>query len=115
MVDIMPLQEFSYARPFTGLIININVATVAHKDNGDSGGCIVISLGPFTGGQLCLYQPHLAVETRSGDAVAFNSKRYVHFNLHYKGTRCSLVFQSDQSALSHLKDMNSWKSNAWVR
>ncbi|KAJ3826358.1 hypothetical protein F5880DRAFT_1438833, partial [Lentinula raphanica] len=61
MVDVMPLQGFTPVRPFTGLVINVNVSTAAHQDGGDAGGCFVISLGSYTGGELCLYQPRLAV------------------------------------------------------
>ncbi|KAJ3751667.1 hypothetical protein EV360DRAFT_11623, partial [Lentinula raphanica] len=60
-VDVMPLNDSSMVRPFTGLVININVTTPAHRDKGDLGGCIVISLGSFTGGELCLFQPRLAI------------------------------------------------------
>ncbi|KAJ3764864.1 hypothetical protein FB446DRAFT_615736, partial [Lentinula raphanica] len=56
----MPLQDFTPVRPFTGLVINVNVSTSAHRDGGDAGGCFVISLGSFKGGELCLYQPRLA-------------------------------------------------------
>ncbi|KAJ3738144.1 hypothetical protein EV360DRAFT_27548, partial [Lentinula raphanica] len=61
MIDIMPLHDFTPVSPFTGLVVNVNSATAAHKDAGDLGGCFVISLGSYDGGELCLYQPRLAV------------------------------------------------------
>ncbi|KAJ3831436.1 hypothetical protein F5878DRAFT_503979, partial [Lentinula raphanica] len=61
MIDVMPMQDFTPVRPFTGLVININVSTGAHQDIGDAGGCFVISLGSYQGGEICLYQPRLAV------------------------------------------------------
>ncbi|KAJ3822945.1 hypothetical protein F5880DRAFT_1507356 [Lentinula raphanica] len=113
MIDIMPLHDFTPVRPFTGLVININSVTAAHKDAGDLGGCLVISLGSYEGGELCLYQPRLAVETRNGDIVSFPSHDYLHFNLHYKGDRCSVVVQTDKTGLSYLKDGNGWLDNPW--
>ncbi|KAJ3963517.1 hypothetical protein EV361DRAFT_874803, partial [Lentinula raphanica] len=93
MVDIMPLHDFTPVRPFTGLVININSVTAAHKDRGDLGGCLVISLGSYEGGEMCLFQPRLAVETRNGDIVSFKSQDYIHFNLHYQVLSTSLLSQ----------------------
>ena len=117
MVDIMPLHDLSSVRPLTGLVINLNVSTPAHRDEGDDSsiGCFVISIGPYTGGELCFWEPRLAIEMRSGDVVAFNSKRIVHFNLHYQGIRCSIVIHSDKSSASYLKDGNGWAQNDWVQ
>ncbi|KAJ3725308.1 hypothetical protein C8R42DRAFT_640192 [Lentinula raphanica] len=98
MIDIMPLHDFTPVRPFTGLVVNVNSATAAHKDAGDLGGCF----------------PRLAVETRNGDVVSFKSQDYFHFNLHYKGDRCSVVVQADKSGLAYLKDSNGWQGNPWV-
>ncbi|KAJ3748283.1 hypothetical protein EV360DRAFT_56921, partial [Lentinula raphanica] len=113
MIDIMPLHDTTPIRPFTGLVININSVTAAHKDVGDLGGCFVISLGSYKGGKLCLYQPRLAVETRNRDIVSFKSQ--VNFNLHYHGDRCSVVVQTDKQGLLYSKDGNGWKDNPWVQ
>ncbi|KAJ3817103.1 hypothetical protein F5880DRAFT_1512059 [Lentinula raphanica] len=110
MIDIMPLHDTTPIRPFTGLVININSVTAAHKDAGD---LFVISLGSYKGGKLCLYQPRLAVETRNRDIVSFKSQ--VNFNLHYQGDRCSVVVQTDKQGLFYSKDGNGWKDNPWVQ
>ncbi|KAJ3966757.1 hypothetical protein EV361DRAFT_764806, partial [Lentinula raphanica] len=60
-VNVMPLHDTSMVSPFMGLAININVLTDPHQDKGDLGGCFVISLGDFSGGELCLFQPRLVI------------------------------------------------------
>ncbi|KAE9395622.1 hypothetical protein BT96DRAFT_826063 [Gymnopus androsaceus JB14] len=107
-VDIFPLQDTSSVKPFTSIVVNLNGVTVAHKDEGDEEGCIVIVLGPHAGGGLCLYEPRVVLDVKHGDVVTCRSRDYTHFNLHYDGIRASLVIHSDKTGEAFRKDGNSW-------
>ncbi|KAJ3717517.1 hypothetical protein C8R42DRAFT_711648 [Lentinula raphanica] len=56
-LDTFPLNDHSPVKPFTSFVLNLNVETVAHKDNSDNSLCIVLDLGSHTGGGLCLFEP----------------------------------------------------------
>ncbi|KAJ3748212.1 hypothetical protein EV360DRAFT_57030, partial [Lentinula raphanica] len=114
MIDIIPLHDLSPVKPFTSFVLNLNVTTLLHKDVGDKSGCIVLSIGSHTGGELCLLEPRLALQLRHGDWVVFPSQHYTHFNLHYSGVRASLVIQSDKEGTSYEKNGNGWDMNIFV-
>lgn len=113
-VDILPLHDRSLAHPFPCFVLNFNVTTLFHKDQGDSCGCIVIVLGPHTGGELCLFEPRLVLQLKHGDWVVFPSQHISHFNLHYEGLRASIVIHSDKFEVSYQKDGNGWDGNNYV-
>ncbi|EPS99927.1 hypothetical protein FOMPIDRAFT_1086346, partial [Fomitopsis schrenkii] len=81
--NILPDNGASAVRPFLGLVINLNISTLAHRDSKDDSVCLVLAMGSFTGGDLCLYEPGLVVPLRSGDFIIFPSCNLTHFNLHY--------------------------------
>ncbi|KAJ4476183.1 hypothetical protein C8J55DRAFT_390599, partial [Lentinula edodes] len=58
-VDLLPLQDTSPASPFTSIVFNINVSTLAHRDKNDKSACICITVGNPQGGELGLYEPKL--------------------------------------------------------
>lgn len=113
-IDITPLHDQSLASPFPCFVLNFNVATLLHKDGGDKRGCLVMSAGPHSGGELCFLEPKIALQMRHGDWVVFRSKDITHFNLLYKGLRASLVFHSDKSGVAYQKDGNGWDGNKFV-
>jgi hypothetical protein len=94
-VDKLPLNERSLAYPFGGFVINVSVSTRAHRDRFDKLFCVVIPFGHWTGGELCLYEPGLALRLHPWDIVIFPSCNITHFNLHFDGVRLSLVLHSD--------------------
>lgn len=112
-IDIIPLHDQTLASPFPCLVLNFNVITLLHKDPGDKRGCIVVVLGPHTGGELCLEEPKLVLQLRHGDWVVFPSQDITHFNLHYVGMRASLVLHSDKSDQSYQEDGNGWDGNQY--
>ena len=77
-VDILPSNEFSPVFPFSGLVINVNVATRAHRDWGDLSLCLVLEISDCEGGELCMMEPGLVLHLRSGDTVAFPSHKVTH-------------------------------------
>ncbi|KAJ3745910.1 hypothetical protein EV360DRAFT_57440, partial [Lentinula raphanica] len=113
-LDIFPLNDHSPVKPFTSFVLNLNVETVAHKDNGDNSLCIVLDLGSHTGGGLCLFEPKVVLDLVHGDWVVFPSRHFTHFNLRYSGIRCSAVIHSDKDGLSYQKDGNGWDGNMYV-
>ena len=60
-------------------------------------------------------EPGLVLGLWNGDAVVFSSCKTMHFNLHYKECRASLVFQSDKRLDDWLKDAHGWDGNISVR
>ncbi|KAG9078043.1 hypothetical protein FS749_010003 [Ceratobasidium sp. UAMH 11750] len=97
--------------PFCMTVINIQPVTRGHCDTSDmvDSICVVLALGHFTGGALCLYETKAVLPLQHGEFAAIPSKRDVHFNLHFSGQRLSLVFTSDQS-IKHWRD----RRNGWV-
>ena len=107
--SILPDNNTSAVRPFVGLVINLNVITAAHRDSKDDTVCLVLALGDFDGGELCLYEPGLIIPLQHGDFIIFPSFRFTHFNLHYKGRRASVVLHTD-------REMSNWRDgerNGW--
>ncbi|KAE9395718.1 hypothetical protein BT96DRAFT_997413 [Gymnopus androsaceus JB14] len=115
MIDIFPLQQTSPVKPFTSFVLNLNITTIIHKDGGDLVACIVLDIGDHEGGELCLFEPRLVLELKSGDWTIFLSRDISHFNLHYNGIRCSVVIHSDKTGISYQKDCNGWDGNSNVR
>jgi hypothetical protein len=103
------MAQTSPAYPFTGFVLNICAVTKGHRDSGDLCLCVVIPLGEWEGAELCLYEPRLVLDLSAGDMVAFPSHLITHFNLHMKGTRFSIILQTD-------KDMERWTAtrNEWL-
>lgn len=95
-------------RPWTNLVVNVNVVTKAHRDYGDKSLCGIFVFGKFDGGELCLFEQGLVLPLKSGDFVVFDSKHTTHFNMHCKGWRVSFVLQSDQQMDGWVDDENGW-------
>ena len=85
IASILPDGNTSPVHPFVGLVINLNAVTRAHRDSKDDTMCLVLALGDFEGGDLCLYEPGLVIPLRHGKFVVFPSGDITHSNLHYKG------------------------------
>lgn len=67
-------------------ILSIQPPTDGHRDCSDMDSvCVVLALGDFTGGELCLYEAGLVIELPQCSMVAICSKQDVHFNLHFEG------------------------------
>ena len=112
--DILPNNHHSPCHPFSGFVLNINVATKAHRDRKDLEACIVLDIGEHEDGDLVLYEPGLVVPLRNGDAILFFSNKITHFNLIFKGIRASIVLHSDMSGKEWAADRNSWEDNNYM-
>jgi hypothetical protein len=104
----LPASQQSPVHPFCSFVVNIQVASWGHRDPYDDVICLIIPIGSFTGGQLCLFEPGIIIDMKPGDVVVFPSSRITHFNLHFKGIRHSLVCQTDV----HMKDWTE-RRNGW--
>lgn len=106
----MPFMKDLSVFPFGGFVVNINSCTVAHYDDFDGEDlCVLLFFGDWEDGEIVLYQAGIAFKVKRGDVLAFPSSRIIHFNLHYKGERYSLVFATDKTYISWLEDRNGWK------
>jgi hypothetical protein len=116
-VSRIPGNEFLPAHPFAGFTLNINVSTYIHRDWKDLKLCliIVISDPDCEGGDLCFFEPGIVFELLNGDMIIFESKKYSHFNLHFKGYRSSVVFHSDSAFTLWTSQANGWKDNVNFR
>ncbi|KAG2062805.1 hypothetical protein BDR04DRAFT_1164621 [Suillus decipiens] len=112
VASALPGNCASPVAPFVSLVVNINVCTKAHRDVFDRRLCLVIPIGRFEGGALCLLENGLVLELRPGDVALFRSCEVTHFNLNYKGARASLVFQTDREFAAWVKNNNGWVDNA---
>lgn len=97
--------------PFCMTVLNIQPATCGHCDHSDmvDSICLVLALGDYQGGELCLFEAGLVLELAHGSFVAICSKRDVHFNLDFVGQRLSFVFTSDQTLQRWRDHRNGWK------
>lgn len=116
--DSLPGGATSPVYPFAGLVININVCTEIHRDRKDAESlCMVVPLfdRDTIGGHLCIQELGLVMGMKSLDVVIFKSALLTHFNLHYTGKRASLVFKSDYTGATWVKDQNGWIDNIYMR
>ena len=111
VVSVLPGNAVPPVIPFISLVVNINVISKAHRDSHDRHLCMVIPVGHFEGGALCLLENGLVLELRNGDIALFRSSEVMHFNLDYQGARASLVFQTDKEFAAWLKNHNGWVDN----
>jgi hypothetical protein len=93
----------------------MNVMTRAHRDAKDQGYCLVMPLGDFEKGDLCLYEPGFVIPLAPGDVIVFASREITHFNLHYKGERASFVFHTDMEMEKFQENYNHWGVNRFFR
>ncbi|KJA24319.1 hypothetical protein HYPSUDRAFT_136399 [Hypholoma sublateritium FD-334 SS-4] len=114
-VEVLPCSDVTPIYPFGGFVININVTTRIHRDHGDHDICLVISISDCLGGELCLFEPGIVLDLRSGYSVIFASAAISHFNLHYKGIRASIVLHSDRGGMDWVVDRNGWAHNIFMR
>ena len=109
---LLPNHSTSAVHPFLGLVLNFNIASQAHRDAKDDSICVVIPIGEFLGGALCLVELGIVLPLRHGDFTVFPSCDITHFNLHYSGRRCSIVLHTDREMAKWTADRNGWVSNA---
>ncbi|KAI0734082.1 hypothetical protein C8Q72DRAFT_810169 [Fomitopsis betulina] len=98
--------------PFLSPVINLNIVTLAHRDHQDKSMCIVLVVGDYEGGELCLYEPGLVLPLSNGDFAAFSSSCVTHYNLHFTGQRTSIVLHTDKEINKWMNSgHNSWETN----
>jgi hypothetical protein len=112
-VDMLPNNESSPARPWSGIVANANTATRAHHDVGDNEICMVLIISDCKGGALVLHELGLVFDGRNGDASIFQSVGITHYNLDFVGVRGSLVFHNDRAGVRWAKDANGWVNNTF--
>ncbi|KAH9911249.1 uncharacterized protein B0H18DRAFT_854571, partial [Fomitopsis serialis] len=83
--SILPDNNASAVHPFVALAVNLNVVTRAHRDAQDDRVCLVLPIGDFNGGELCIVEAGLVIPLRHADFIVFPSCEFTHFNLHYTG------------------------------
>ena len=110
VIQALPLRSSVACWPFTGIVLNIGVSTNGHRDTLDLSLCLVLPIGEWTGGQLCMYELGLCFDLQNGDIVVFKSDMLTHFNLLHKGLRCSMVLHADKHLMSWAKNRNGHKS-----
>ena len=101
------------AYPFSGFVINFNVSTKGHRDGKDLKACLVMPIGTFQGGELCLAEPGLVIPLGSGDVFIFPSCLITHFNLLYTGMRASMVCHTDKEGTRWSYDRNGWEAHPY--
>ena len=89
------------------------MSTKGHRDGKDLAACVVLPVGRFVGGGLCLKEAGLVLPLGSGDFVVFPSSKITHFNLHYIGTRISVVCHSDGEGKRWSKAKGGWSDNVY--
>ncbi|KAF4586308.1 hypothetical protein EYR38_010583 [Pleurotus pulmonarius] len=85
--EFLPGDEVSPVFPFSGVVVNLNVQTIEHCDGMDTLMCLVLAIGSFRDGDICLREAGLRLQLRNGDWLVFDSKNITHFNMPYVVTR----------------------------
>ena len=112
--ESLPGNVHPIAYPFLSVVVNLNVTTLGHRDSKDKGFCVVIAIGDFENGELCLYEPGLVVPLRPGHFIIFPSARITHFNIHYSGCRASIVLHTDGEIDKWTHGQrNGWEDNVY--
>ncbi|KAG8718493.1 hypothetical protein FRC09_012602 [Ceratobasidium sp. 395] len=103
---IYPLE----CTPFCMVVLNIQAVSRGHRDLGDCEDtiCLILALGDFKGGALCVYEPGASIDLKHGNLAAIRSRRMVHFNLDFVGQRFTYVFTSDNGLERWERDRNQW-------
>jgi hypothetical protein len=94
--------------PFTGMVYNSGVSTLAHKDGMDLGFCAVMPFGEWEGADLVLYDIGVVWSAKPDMLIFFLSDCLTHFNTVLKGVRCSMVFNVDFMLAKWAKDQNNF-------
>ncbi|KAG1845832.1 hypothetical protein F4604DRAFT_1688598 [Suillus subluteus] len=108
LVELLPGNVDSPVAPFLSLVLNVDVSTLAHRDDKDLKLCLVLPIGEFAAGGLVLAEQGLVIEAMNGDLLAFCSSGTTHFNLKYLGESVSLVFHADREFLKWKESHNGW-------
>ena len=108
---MLPSNSFAPADPWSGIVVNANCATRAHRDVGDDDYCMVVVVSDCEGGDLVFHELGLVFSARN--ASIFLSTKLTHYNLDFKGTRGSLVLHSDKAGKRWEDDANGWKRNTY--
>ncbi|KAJ7506796.1 hypothetical protein B0H11DRAFT_1706915 [Mycena galericulata] len=106
--DVLPLNVFAPAYPFSGFALNLRVATDGHRDPLDKDYCLIIIISECEGGELCLYELGLVAGLKTGDVFIFPSCYVTHFNLHFNGLRATLVLHTDRHGDQWAKNGGGW-------
>ncbi|TEB26701.1 hypothetical protein FA13DRAFT_1635653 [Coprinellus micaceus] len=116
-IDILPLGDTVPAYPFTGFVVNFNVATHIHRDSHDQEICLVFQFSSpdLKGGELVLVEPGLVISLKNGHGILFRSHKITHLNLDFEGERVSLVFHTDNAMTSWSETFNGWGRNIYFR
>jgi hypothetical protein len=112
-IQKLPLNAYAPVEPWSGVVVNGNCATRAHRDVGDDKYCKVLVASDCTGGDLVFQELGLVFSARNGDSALFQSVSLTHYNLDFKGIRGSLVFHSDKAGRRWKEDSNGWKNNVF--
>ena len=115
VASVLPGNSSSPVAPFISLVVKINGRMKAHRDSLNQHLCLVILIGCFEEGALCLLENGLVLELCSGDVALFRSSEVTHFNLDYKGLRASLVLQTDKEFAAWVRNHNRWVDNTTMR
>ncbi|KAJ8695587.1 hypothetical protein PTI98_008177 [Pleurotus ostreatus] len=110
--EFLPGDEVSPVFPFSGVVVNLNIQTIEHRDGMDTLMCLVLAIGSFRDGDICLREAGLRLQLRNGDWLVFDSKNITHFNMPYVGERASFVLHSDKAGESWIKNRNGWINNS---
>jgi hypothetical protein len=93
------LREFGkYHFPnfeFTDIQVNYNWKSPAHFDKGNLGTSMIIGLGDYTGGELCIEKEDGTETVDIHDTpYKFDGAKFKHWTNDYTGNRMSVVFYS---------------------
>ncbi|TDL13766.1 hypothetical protein BD410DRAFT_810273 [Rickenella mellea] len=105
----LPLGGLLLGAAITGLVVNIAVATDAHRDEGDDEYCFMFPFGVWKKGELVLFEAGIVIEVPLFFLILFMSKRLTHFNLPFEGLRGSTVLQSDGTMKGWAYGRNGWE------
>lgn len=115
VATVLPSNNQPPVYPFLGFVVNLNVVTRSHRDASDLMNCLVTVIEKdLEDGDLVLIEPGLVIPLRTGDWILFPSCDISHLNLHYKGYRCSFVFQTDRRMCAWLDNQNNWEHSTYI-
>jgi len=93
----------SQLQSFSSLVVNVEMQSIPHRDYGEAvdGMAAVFNLGDYSGGELYLHEPKVAITSYPCDLSLINSFKITHSSLQiFAGKKTSFVLFSHQNMLN---------------
>ncbi|KAF4568230.1 hypothetical protein EYR36_010239 [Pleurotus pulmonarius] len=76
--EFLPGNEVSPVFPFSGVVVNLNVQTIEHRDGMDTLMCLVLAIGSFRDGDICERVSFVLHSDKAGESWIRNRNGWIN-------------------------------------